>query len=180
MSVFGCRLVCLLIFKRTWTVFRRCWKWNNLFVNLWMMKLFFVSIIKVHSQKRKWTPKVVNEMETVCNEFSIPQNRDDFRVHHRVSRHLFEMLLQEIYDTFFYEEQVREKPHIHTNNNRYTLWYLSNIASMPEVKHIFDMSNSIVHAVFSASILCFLKTTTQGKWFYIDQNIHLSTKIHFG
>ena len=36
-------------------------------------------------------------METVFNEFGLPQHIDDFRVHYRVSRNLFEIILQDIF-----------------------------------------------------------------------------------
>nr|XP_022311849.1 protein ANTAGONIST OF LIKE HETEROCHROMATIN PROTEIN 1-like [Crassostrea virginica] len=101
----------------------------------------------VLSQKREWTPKVSNYMETVFHEFSIPENIDDFRVHYRVSRHLFEILLQEIYESILLRgtgPQETTQPH---KQLLVTLWYLSNMASMREVGHIFDMSKSTVHAV---------------------------------
>lgn len=48
-------------------------------------------------RKREWTPKITSYMETVFTEFGLPQNIDDFRVHYRVSRNLFEIILREIY-----------------------------------------------------------------------------------
>ena len=61
---------------------------DELFLSTSYRKKMCASVL---SQKREWTPKVFNYMETVFHDFSIPENIDDFRVRYRVSRHLFEI-----------------------------------------------------------------------------------------
>ena len=132
----------------------------------------------VLSQKREWTPKVSNYMETVFHEFSIPENIDDFRVHYRVSRHLFEILLQEIYESILLRgtgPQETTQPH---KQLLVTLWYLSNMASMREVGHIFDMSKSTVHAVVFRVFDAILGLQPRVRECISIENIYLSIKDH--
>ena len=88
----------------------------------------------VLSQKREWTPKVSNYMETVFHEVSKPENIDNFRVHYRI---LFEILLQEMYFESILLRgtgpQETTQPH---KQLQVTLWYLSNMASTREVGHL--------------------------------------------
>ena len=97
--------------------------------------------------KRDWTPKVTNYMETVFNEFGLPQHIDDFRVHYRVSRNLFEIILQDIFANLLL---VGTGPYDAIEPPKQllvSLWYLANMSSMRQVGHIFNLSKSTVHTV---------------------------------
>lgn len=49
-------------------------------------------------QRRESVPNVAGYMD-VINEMRIPENIDDFQYHYRVSRHLFDIILGELYGT---------------------------------------------------------------------------------
>lgn len=51
------------------------------------------------SMRRDYVPKVPNYMVSVIREIRIPENMDDFRVHYRVTRHLFNILLETTYQS---------------------------------------------------------------------------------
>lgn len=98
-------------------------------------------------RKREWTPKITSYMETVFTEFGLPQNIDDFRVHYRVSRNLFEIILREIYGSLLLNGYGPYNAIEPPQQLLVCLWYLSNMSSMRELAHIFNLSKSTVHAV---------------------------------
>lgn len=97
--------------------------------------------------KRDLTPKVRNYMETVFNEFCLPQHIDDSRVHYRTSRNLFEIILQYIFATLLL---IGTGPYDAIEPSKQLLvclWYLANISSLRQVGHIFNLSKSTAHTV---------------------------------
>ena len=91
--------------------------------------------------QKKQVPRVSNIAETIVPEFS----STDFRVHFRIDRATFEIILQTI------------APHLTSNNVSgkeqippekqllLFIWYISNQESMREAANLFDISISTVH-----------------------------------
>ena len=92
--------------------------------------------------KERLDPIVTNYMETVFNEFGLPQHID-FRVHYRVSRNLFVIILQDIFANGTGPYDAIEPP----KQRLVCLWYLANMSSMRQVGHIFNPLKSSIHKV---------------------------------
>ena len=83
----------------------------------------------------------------MLNEFGLPQHIDDFRVYYRVSRNLFEIILQDIFANLLLLGTGPYDAIEPTKQLLVCLWYLANMSSMRQVGHIFNLSKSIVHTV---------------------------------
>jgi predicted DNA-binding protein YlxM (UPF0122 family) len=97
--------------------------------------------------RRDYVPKVPNYIGCVIREMGIPENIDDFRVHYRVSRHLFDILLEMTYQSLLV---TGSGPHENVSPEKKLLvglCYLANTQSMREVAHTFNLSMSTVHAI---------------------------------
>ena len=93
-----------------------------------------------------WGPDLVYKLISIAisismdviNEMRISENIDDFQYHNRVSRHLFDIILGELYGTLVrngkgkYETVTPEKQLL------VGLSCLSNMQSMREVAHVFS------------------------------------------
>ncbi|XP_062582430.1 uncharacterized protein LOC134244176 [Saccostrea cucullata] len=96
-------------------------------------------------QSRDSVPKITSYMQDVYPNFEIPENIDDFSAHFRISRNLFEIVLQEVYQTLKLGGTGRYEAITPDRQLLLTLWYLANLSSMREVAHIFGLSKSTVH-----------------------------------
>jgi hypothetical protein len=100
-----------------------------------------LSIILLNCIKKRQVPRVSNFAETIVPEFS----STDFRMHFRIDRATFEIILQTI------------APHLTSNNVSgkeqippekqllLLIWYISNQESMREAANLFGISISTVH-----------------------------------
>lgn len=100
-----------------------------------------LSIILLNCIQKRHVPRVSNFAETIVPEFS----STDFRMHFRIDRATFEIILQTI------------APHLTSNNVSgkeqippekqllLFIWYISNQESMREAANLFGISISTVH-----------------------------------
>jgi len=100
-------------------------------------------------QRRESVPNVAGYMD-VINEMRIPENIDDFQYHYRVSRHLFDIILGELYGTLVRNGKGRYETVTPEKQLLVGLSYLSNMQSMREVAHVFSLSKSTVHNIVLA------------------------------
>ncbi|KAL3856953.1 hypothetical protein ACJMK2_011659 [Sinanodonta woodiana] len=97
--------------------------------------------------KRESVPNVRNYIDNVINVMRLPQHFDDFQYHYRVSRHLFDIILGELYDSLLRKGKGTHETVTPGKQLLVGLCYLANNQSMREVAHIFDLSKSTVHKI---------------------------------
>ena len=87
--------------------------------------------------RRDYVPKVVNYMTEVIEQMGIPEHIDDFKVHFRMSRDTFYIVLESIQDTLI---RNGKGPHEAVSPEKQLLVCLSYLASptsMRETGHIY-------------------------------------------
>jgi hypothetical protein len=104
------------------------------------------------SMRRDYVPKVPNYMGSVIQEMGMPENIDDFQVHYRVTRHLFDILLEMTFQNLL---ATGSGPHENVTPEKKLLVglsYLANTQSMREVAHTFNLSMSTVYAIIGQTL----------------------------
>ena len=112
------------------------------------------------AQKRETVPKEV-DYKSVIGSMSVPENIDDSRVHYRLSRHLFDVILQDVCPLLLREgsgpfENVSPEKQLLV-----CLCSLANNQSMREGAHIFNLSKSTVHEIILRTINAILQLGTR-------------------
>jgi hypothetical protein len=89
-----------------------------------------------------WGPDLVYKLISismdVINEMRIPENIDDFQYHYIVSRHLFDIILGELYGTLVRNGKGKYETGTPEKQLLVGLSCLSNMQSMREVAHVFS------------------------------------------
>ncbi|KAH3694962.1 hypothetical protein DPMN_082409 [Dreissena polymorpha] len=104
------------------------------------------------SLRRDYVPKEPNYMGSVIREIRIPENIDDFRVDYRVTRHLFDILLEMTYNNLLVTGSGPDENVSPEKKLLVTLCYLANTQSMREVAHTFNLSMSTVNAIIRHTV----------------------------
>ena len=97
----------------------------------------------VGNMRRDFVPRILGFAETVVPQYS----NDDFRKHFRISRAVFDQILQEIAPTLTTENSGGTEGTTPEKQLLVFIWYMSNLDSIRELANMFGMSMSTVHSI---------------------------------
>lgn len=104
-----------------------------------------LSVINM-TTRRSFMPKVTDYM-AVVGQMAVPQHIDDFKMHYRISRDVFHIILESVQDLLI---RGGRGPHDTVTPEKQLLVcvsYLATNQSMRETAHFFNLSKSTVHQI---------------------------------
>ena len=108
------------------------------------------------SVPRDSMPKITNYMN-VASDMALLQNVDDFKLHYRVTRQTFEVILCEVATDLLHENVGGASPVAPDRQILVFLNYVTNQHSMRNCGHFYGMSISTVHGIISSVTDALLK-----------------------
>lgn len=104
-------------------------------------------VVWLINSRRDSVPNVDQYMSSVIHLLDLPENIDDFKYHFRVSRDLFNAVLNDIHPILLRQGTGPEESVEPEKQLLVCLCYLANCQSMREVAHTFNLSKGTVHGI---------------------------------
>ncbi|XP_069131771.1 uncharacterized protein [Argopecten irradians] len=140
---------------------------------------YMMSAMALHIQKanRPSVPKI-NTYMGVIDDMILPENVDDFKTHYRLSRDMFDCLLERVRDDLIKDFRGGRCPINPDKQLLVFLNYLGNQQSMRECAHIFGLSKSTVHSIVTSVTEAIVKLQSQViRWPDADRQREIAREV---